>query len=130
MVVDTSALVAVIFREPDFGPLEARLLAEPQPLMSAGTLLECAIVVEARKGPAGTRQLDEMLRELHFRIVPVDAEQVDAARAGFSRYGKGRHEAGLNYGDCFAYGLAITLDAPLLFKGTDFPKTDVRSAVA
>jgi ribonuclease VapC len=129
MVVDTSALVAVIFREPEYESLEARLLAEPQPLISAGTLLECAIILEARKGPAGTRQLDELLRELQFRIVPVDVEQVAAAREGFRRYGKGRHEAGLNYGDCFAYGLAITLDAPLLFKGTDFSKTDIRSAL-
>jgi ribonuclease VapC len=130
MVVDTSALLAVIFREPDAGPLEARLLSEPEPLMSAGTLLECAIVLDARAGPAGTRQLDELLRELQIRVVPVDAEQVAAARAGFRRYGKGRHDAGLNYGDCFAYGLAITLDAPLLFKGADFSKTDVRSALA
>jgi ribonuclease VapC len=129
MVVDTSALVAVIFREPEYESLEARLLTEPQPLISAGTLLECAIVLDARKGPAGTRQLDELLRELQFRIVPVDAEQVAAAREGFRRYGKGRHEAGLNYGDCFAYGLAITLDAPLLFKGTDLSKTDIRSAL-
>jgi ribonuclease VapC len=129
MVVDTSALLAVIFLEPDCESLEARLLAEPQPLMSAGTLLECAIVLDARKGPAGTRYLDELLRDLQFRIVPVDAEQVAAGREGFRRYGKGRHEAGLNYGDCFAYGLAITLDAPLLFRGTDFPKTDVRSAL-
>jgi ribonuclease VapC len=130
MVVDTSALLAVLFREADHGPLEARLLAEPQPLMSAGTLLECAIVVEARKGAAGSRQLDDLLRELNFRIVPVDAEQVASARTGFGRYGKGRHEAGLNFGDCFSYSLAITLDMPLLFKGTDFSKTDVRSALA
>lgn len=129
MVVDTSAVIAVMFREPECERLEARLLAEPQPLMSAGTLLECAIVVEASKGPAGSRQLDDLLRELHVRIVTVDAEQIAAARAGFRRYGKGRHEAGLNYGDCFAYGLAVTLDLPLLFKGTDFSKTDVRRAI-
>ena len=129
MVVDTSALVAVIFAEPDSEQLEARLLAEPQPLMSAGTLLECAIVLDARKGPAATRQLEGLLRELQFRIVPVDAEQVAVALAGFRRYGRGRHEAGLNFGDCFAYALAISVDAPLLFKGGDFSRTDVRSAL-
>ena len=130
MVVDTSALVAVIFGEPHSEHLEARLLADPQPLMSAGTLLECTIVLDARKGPAATRQLDELLRALHFRIVAVHAEQVAVALAGFRRYGKRRHEAGLNFGDCLAYGLAITMDAPLLFKGDASLQTDVRSALA
>ena len=129
MVVDTSALLAVFFRASDAQPIEARLLTEPQPLISAGTWLESAIVVEARKGPAGGRQLDELREALNMRIVAVDAEQVAAARAGFRVYGKGRHEAALNYGDCFAYGLATTLDEPLLFKGVDFAKTDVRRAL-
>lgn len=128
MVVDTSALLAVFLREPGSERFELRLVAEPQPLISAGTLLESAIVAEARKGAAGGRQLDRLLHTLGVTTVPVDSDQVAAAREGFRKYGKGRHEAGLNFGDCFAYGLAITLDAPLLYKGKDFAKTDVRNA--
>ena len=129
MVVDTSALLAVFFREPGSEHLESRLVEEPQPLISAGTLLECAIVAEARRGTVGGRQLDQLIHALGVTTVPVDPEQVAAARAGYRKYGKGRHQAGLNFGDCFAYGLAVTLDAPLLFKGTDFAKTDVRNAL-
>ena len=129
IVVDTSALLAVFLREPGSERLESHLVAEPQPLISAGTLLESAIVAEARKGAAGGRQLDRLLHTLGVTTVPVDADQVAAAREGFRKYGKGRHEAGLNFGDCFAYGLAITLDAPLLYEGTDFAKTDVRNAL-
>ena len=95
MVVDTSALLAVFLREPGSEPLEARLVAEPQPLISAGTLLESAIVAEARMGRPGAQQLDRLLQTLGVTTVPVDADQVAAARAGFRKYGKGRHEAGL-----------------------------------
>jgi ribonuclease VapC len=129
MVVDTSALLAVLFREPGSERLESRLLAEAQALISAGTVLESAIVAEARKGRTGGRQLDRLLQTLGVTMVPVDPDQVAAARDGYRKYGKGRHEAGLNFGDCFAYGLSSTLDAPLLFKGTDFSKTDVRNAL-
>lgn len=129
MVVDTSALLAVFFGESDSPELEVRLLAEPQPRISAGSLLEAAIVVEARKGPSGAREFDHLLQRLNVVTEAVDVEQVVMARAGYRRYGKGRHEAGLNYGDCFAYGLAITRDEPLLFKGEDFAKTDVRNAL-
>ena len=130
MVVDTSALLAIFFGESDSQGLQARLLAEPQPRISAGSLLEAAIVVEARKGPTGSRELDQFLQRLNVVTEAVDAEQIVAARTGFRKYGKGRHEAGLNHGDCFAYGLAVTLDEPLLFKGEDFAKTDVRNALA
>jgi ribonuclease VapC len=128
MVVDSSALLAVFFGEPGARELEARLLAEPQPRISAGSLLEAAIVVEARKGQSGGKELDLFLQRLNVVTEVVDAEQVVTARAGFRKYGKGRHEAGLNYGDCFAYALAVTLDEPLLFKGNDFARTDVRNA--
>jgi ribonuclease VapC len=130
MVVDTSALLAVFFGESGSQGLEARLLAEPQPRISAGSLLEAAIVVEARKGLAGARELDQFLQRLNVVTQAVDAEQIVTARVGFRKYGKGRHEAGLNYGDCFAYGLAVTLDEPLLFKGDGFARTDVRNALA
>jgi ribonuclease VapC len=129
MVVDSLALLAVFFGEPGAQELEARLLAEPQPRISAGSLLEAAIVVEARKGQSGGKELDLFLQRLNVVTEVVDAEQVVTARAGFRKYGKGRHEAGLNYGDCFAYALAVTLDEPLLFKGSDFARTDVRNAL-
>ena len=80
-------------------------------------------------GRPGAQHLERLLHTLGATIVPVDADQVAAARSGFRKYGKGRHEAGLNFGDCFAYGLAVTLDAPLLFKGSDFAKTDLRNAL-
>ena len=130
MVVDTSALLAVFFGEPDSEGLEARLLAEPQPRISAGSLLEAAIVVEARKGSAGARELDQFLQRLNVVTHAVDAEQIVTARTGFRKYCKGRHAAGWDYGDCFAYCLAVTLDEPLLFKGDDFDRTDVRNALA
>lgn len=130
MVVDTSALLAVLFAEHDSEPFTARLLAESQPKMSTGSLLETALVVEVRKGAAGVRALDALLTRLNVSAVPVDGEQLLAACEGFRRFGKGRHPAGLNFGDCFAYGLAIALGEPLLFKGDDFSKTDVRDALA
>ena len=130
MVVDTSALLAVFFQEHDSQVFEARLLAEPQPKMSTGSLLESALVVEVRKGVAGVRELDALTARLNVAAVAVDSEQLIAAREGFRRFGRGRHPAGLNFGDCFAYGLALALDEPLLFKGDDFSKTDVRSALA
>lgn len=129
MVVDTSALLAVLFAEPDSELFTARLLAESQPKISTGSLLETALVVEVRKGAAGVRELDALIARLNVLAVPVDGEQLVAAREGFRQFGKGRHPAGLNFGDCFAYGLAIALGEPLLFKGDGFSKTDVRNAL-
>jgi len=126
MVLDTSALVAVLSDEPERAAF-IRLIADAKdPLISAATLLEASIVVQARTGT--TEDLDALLRAAGVRCVAVDAAQALAARAAWSRYGKGRSPAGLNYGDCFSYALATTLDRPLLFKGDDFPQTDVRSA--
>ena len=95
-------------------------------LISTGTLIEAAIVVEARLGEAGGREFDLWLQRAGVEQVPVDAEQADLARRAWRRFGKGRHPAGINYGDCFAYALAASRDEPLLFKGDDFAKTDVR----
>lgn len=130
MVVDTSALLAIYLAEPDSSRFEAAILNTPAVVVSAGTLLETAIVVEARHGKAGAVELDRLLRKLGVGTVAVDAEQVEAARLGFRKYGKGRHPAGLNYGDCFAYALATTSVEPLLFKGDDFSKTDVVDVLA
>ena len=130
MVLDTSALLAIYFQEPDSERFETAILSTPQTFMSAGTLLEACIVVEARHRRAGSAELDQLLRKLGVTTVPVDAEQVEVGRAGFRKYGKGRHPANLNYGDCFAYALAVTTGESLLFQGDDFSKTDVIDALA
>jgi ribonuclease VapC len=126
MVIDTSAISAILFNEPEAPDLERRIVEDPVRLISAGTLLETAIVVEARLGDAGGREFDLWLQRVGVEIVPVDAEQADLARRAWRQFGKGRHAAGINYGDCFSYALAINRDEPLLFKGADFSKTDVR----
>ena len=97
--------------------------------MSAGTLLETAIVIEARKGEAGGRELDLLVHQAGLTVVATDAEQVAAARRAYRRFGRGHHVAALNYGDVFAYALAVTAGEPLLFKGDDLSKTDVRRAI-
>lgn len=130
MVVDTSALLAIYLSEPDANRFETAILHAPHADISAGTLLETRIVVEARNGEPGALALDQLLRKLGVATVPFDAEQADAGRLGFRKYGKGRHPANLNYGDCFAYALAMTSGEPLLFKGDDFSTTDAVKALA
>jgi ribonuclease VapC len=129
MVLDTSALVALLFDEPDADTLRREVEDDPTRLVSAATLLETALVVEARKGEAAGHQLDLLLHKADVVVVPVDAEQIAEARRAYRRYGKGRHEAGLNYGDLFAYALSRTSGEPLLFKGNNFARTDVRRIV-
>jgi ribonuclease VapC len=125
MVIDTSAIVAIALNEPDAADLEVRIADDPVRLISAAILLEATIVLESRLGEAGGRELDLWLLKIGAEIVPVDAEQADAARRAWRRYGKGRHSAALNYSDCFSYALAGTRGEPLLFKGEDFAKTDI-----
>ncbi len=125
MVIDTSAVVAIALNEVDATEFELRFADDPVRLISAATVLETTIVVETRLGEAGGREFDLWLLKIGAEIVPVDAEQTDAARRAWRRYGKGRHPAALNYGDCFSYALALTRGEPLLFKGEDFAKTDV-----
>jgi len=126
MVLDTSALVAILSDEPERGEFVQLIAAADDPLISAATLLEASIVMHARTGTV--EDLDELLQAGGVRCVAVDAAQALAARAAWERYGKGRSRAGLNYGDCFSYALATTLNRPLLFKGRDFAQTDVRHA--
>jgi ribonuclease VapC len=126
MVIDTSAVAAILFDEPDAAALEGKIADDPVRLMSAATFLEATIVVEARLGDPGGREFDLWLHRAEVEILPVDAEQADMARRAWRRFGRGRHPAGLNYGDCFSYALAATHDEPLLFKGDDFTKTDVK----
>lgn len=123
-VVDTSAILAVLFDEPERALLEPRLMAEPC-VMSAATRIELGIVVEAKKGPAGTQILDELLTRIGIDVAPVDDRQVHEALVGWRRFGKGRHPASLDYGDTFSYALARTLGRSLLFVGDDFSQTDV-----
>ena len=125
MVLDTSAVLAVLLNEPDADAFRRAIEADPVRLLSAATLLETAIVIEARVGDAGGRELDLLVHKAAIEVVAVDAGQADLARHAYRRFGKGRHAAGLNYGDCFAYALSQSVGEPLLFKGDDFSKTDV-----
>ena len=125
MVIDTSAIVAIALNEPDAAELETRIADDPIRLISAATVLEATIVLEGRQGDEGGREFDLWLVKVGAEIVPVDIEQMEAARRAWRRFGKGRHAAGLNYGDCFSYALALIRGEPLLFKGEDFAKTDI-----
>jgi ribonuclease VapC len=128
MVIDASAVVAIALNEPDAPELEIQIADDPVRLISAATVLEAAMVIETRLGDAGGREFDLWLVKIGAEIVAVDAIQVDTARRAWRRYGKGRHAASLNYGDCFSYALAMIRSEPLLFKGEDFAKTDVSRA--
>ncbi|TSD84550.1 type II toxin-antitoxin system VapC family toxin [Mycobacterium sp. KBS0706] len=128
MVIDTSAILAILLDEPEAPDFERRIAADPVRLISAATLVEAAIVIESRLGDAGGREFDLWLHRLDAEVAPVDADQAQMARRAWRRFGKGRHPAGLNYGDCFAYALAATRGEPLLFKGDDFSRTDLVAA--
>ena len=128
MVIDTSALVAVLFGEPERDDLIARIAADGRRLISAGTLLEAGILVEARRGEPAGRELDLFLHRAGVVCVAVDERQATIARAAWRTFGKGRHPAGLNYGDCFGYALARASSEPLLYKGDDFAQTDIAAA--
>ena len=128
MVIDTSAIVAIALDEPDAPEIEMRIADDQVRLISAATVLEAAMVLETRLGDAGGREFDLWLLKIGAEIVPIDAEQADAARRAWRRYGRGRHAAALNSGDCFSSALAARRGEPLLFKGEDFAKTDVSRA--
>jgi ribonuclease VapC len=128
MVVDTSALIAVLLGEPECDALIALLASGDDPLISSATLVETSIVIGARFGQAGIGALDELLAAAGVRCVAVDLAQARLARDAFDRFGRGRHPAGLNFGDCFAYALARSADRTLLFKGSDFPRTEIAPA--
>jgi ribonuclease VapC len=125
MVIDTSALVAIFLGEPERQSLLADIIAAETRLISAATVLETGIILEARRGEAAGREFDLFLVRANLQIMPVDAEQADLARSAWRRYGKGRHPADLNFADCFSYALAKSTGEPLLAKGTDFGLTDI-----
>ncbi|MGA3254552.1 MAG: type II toxin-antitoxin system VapC family toxin [Mycobacterium sp.] len=129
MVIDTSALVAMLNDEPGAERIETAVEADPVRLMSTVSYVETAIVIDTRFGEPGGRELDLWLHRAAVDLVSVDSDQADAARVAYRMYGKGRHRAGLNYGDCFSYALAKVSGQPLLFKGDDFARTDIRAVL-
>jgi ribonuclease VapC len=125
MVIDTSALVAILLDEPDARRYAAAIDAARTRLISAASVLETAIVLERRSGAQSAANLDRVIQRAGIQVAAVTPSQVEIAREGFRRFGKGRHPASLNFGDCFSYALARSEGEPLLFKGDDFSKTDV-----
>jgi len=130
MVIDTSALVAILTGEDDAEKFERAITTDLQRFISAATLVELGIVIEARYGEAGGRDLDLLIQKSRIQVVSVDEEQANLAREAYRRFGKGRHAAALNFGDCFSYALATSKGDTLLFKGKDFALTDVSSALS
>ena len=128
MIVDTSVIIAILRDESDAEILSAAVESAEVRRVSAGTYVEAAIVVDANQDPVLSRRLDSFLHQAFISIEPVTVEQARIAREAYRDYGKGRHRAGLNFGDCFAYALAKEKGEPLLFKGNDFGKTDVEVA--
>ncbi len=126
MVIDTSAIMAILTREPTADRLGAAVEADPTRLVSVTTVVECALVLLGRYGEAGEPQLDRFLRGIGAEVVAVGEEQANLARDAALRFGRGRHPAGLNFGDCFSYALSVARDEPLLFVGDDFSQTDVK----
>lgn len=125
MVIDTSALAAIFFHEPERDAFRNAIIAASSRLISAATVLEAGMVVEGRRGGGAGREFDLFIVRAQIQIVPIDAELADLARSAWRKYGKGRHPAGLNFGDCFSYALSKATGEPLLAKGADFASTDV-----
>lgn len=126
MIVDTSALIAILRAEPDAETYALALAGDPTPQMSVANYLETAIVIDSARDPVASRQVDNLLSKAGIALAPVTTEQAEIARAAYRDFGRGSgHPAKLNFGDCFAYALAKYTDEPLLFKGDDFVHTDV-----
>jgi len=125
MVIDTSALLAIFLAEPERTSFLQRITQADTRRISAATVLETGIVLEASKGEAAGREFDLFVVRAGLEVVPVDAEQIEVARSVWRKYGKGRHAAALNFGDCFSYALAKFSGEPLLAKGEDFSLTDI-----
>lgn len=130
MVIDSSAIIAVIFGELDAGFFAQQIEDSFDSIVSAVSLLESSLVVGARKHRAGLIELDMLIADGNIRVVAFDAEQSQLARAAWECYGKGRHPAALNLGDCCSYALAKATGQPLLYKGDDFAKTDIAGITA
>jgi ribonuclease VapC len=129
MILDTSAVVAVLYDEPERVAFARSIHDADVCRISVANFVEISMVVESQVGPEAGRQVDMLFRRAGIVVEPVTLEHGHLARQAFLDYGKGRHEAGLNFGDCFAYALAKATGEALLFKGNDFSQTDIRSAV-
>lgn len=127
MVIDTSAIVAIIRSEPEAARLENALVSDPVRLVPATCVLEGRMVLVSRRGEHALAEIDLWLRKIEADIIPVDTELVDLATQAWLTYGKGRHPAALNFADCFSYALAKRADEPLLFIGRDFAQTDIEA---
>jgi ribonuclease VapC len=125
MVIDSSAIIAVLLNEANAAQIAEAIDSGSQRLLSAASLLEASIVIESRKGETAGRELDLLIYRAAIEVVAVDQDQAEIARIAWRRYGRGRHPAGLNYGDCFSYALARSRGLPLLFQGEDFSRTDI-----
>ena len=128
MIVDSSAVLAILFSEPDARRHAAAIMAASPCRMSVANVLEASIVVERRGGDSAAHEFDALLERAEVELVPVTAEHLEAARRAWRRFGKGNHPAALNFGDCFAYALAKAMGEALLFKGQDFTQTDIEAA--
>jgi len=125
MVIDTSALITILRQEPEALAFATAISNDPTRLVSATTLVEATMVAEGRLGPEAGWRLNQLIERAKVSIVAFDADQAEVARRAWRTFGKGRHPAGLNFGDCCAYALSVTSGEPLLFKGDDFARTDV-----
>ena len=125
MVIDTSVILAILQCEPERRSFIEAIESADSTRISVGSFVETSIVIESRYGTEGLRDLDRFISRANIELIPIDKEQGHLARSAFSRFGKGRHRAGLNFGDCFSYAAAISLGEPLLCKGDDFIHTDV-----
>ena len=128
MIIDTSAIIAILFEEPEADHFLSVITAASSRRISAATLLETTIVLESRSGSAAAHELDAFLRRAQIELEPVTPEQAQTARQAWRRFGKGNHPAGLNFGDCFVYALAKATREPLLYKGRDFELTGIPAA--
>ena len=129
MVIHPSALLAILLKEPEAEALARAIWRGTPRLLSAAALLEASMVIEARLGEEGSRDLDLLIYRAGIEIVPVDVQQAEVARVAWRRYGKGNHPAALNFGDCFSYALAKVTGGALLFKGGDFGRTDLEAMI-
>ncbi|MDJ0950697.1 MAG: type II toxin-antitoxin system VapC family toxin [Alphaproteobacteria bacterium] len=129
MVIDTSAILAILADEPERRRFNEAIQTADTRSMSTASFVESSIVLEVRHGYEGLRDLDLFVAKAEIALVPVDIDQAHIARQAFRAFGKGRHPAGLNFGDCFAYALAKAAAEPLLFKGDDFAETDIEPAL-
>jgi ribonuclease VapC len=129
VILDTSAIAAVLFAEEEEDRFLDAMVGAPKLRISAATLVEATMVIEGRGGPDMADVIDALLLRVGAEVCPVTAETARIARDGWRRFGKGRHRARLNLGDCFAYALAQERGEPLLFKGDDFAQTDVKAAI-